>query len=175
MSSEKRKRSSFLLVPLTVFAVVIADQLLKYFSVTHLASRPIVVFPFLSLVSTLNTGAAFSFLAGLATSNTLLIFIALIFIGLLIYYHDHFPADPLSQVFYALIMGGALGNLADRLFRAGVVDFISFSFFPAFNLADTALSIGMGGLILLVLRDEFCVWRKRQKTAKSKKKQKQEG
>ena len=57
----------------------------------------------------------------------------------------------------ALIIGGALGNLYDRLVRGYVVDFLSFhwanNYFPAFNLADTAITLGAIGLILETLRD----------------------
>ena len=94
-------------------------------------------------VSVLNTGVAFSFF----TDNNLFFLLLgfLFFIGLCYWY---FHAPSLGLLFLA---SGALGNVLDRLFYGGVIDFIDVGFWPVFNLADVFLVVGIG----LLLFDEF--------------------
>jgi len=69
--------------------------------------------------------------------------------------HDYYKRIPQKyHIFVALILGGTIGNLIDRLFRGFVVDFIDFSFWPAFNIADMAISIGAIFLIILLIKDK---------------------
>lgn len=115
------------------------------------------VLPIFKLTVLHNTGAAFSFLddAGgwqrwflVVVSSLVSVFIA----GWLVRIHRH---QQLLAVALALILGGALGNLVDRVMQGYVVDFLVFHYdghyFPAFNIADTAISIGAGLLILDML------------------------
>jgi len=110
------------------------------------------VTPFFNLVLAHNTGAAFSFLAGaggwqrwLFAAVTIGISIALV-VGL----KRHGDKLLLATAF-ALVLGGALGNLYDRLTLGYVVDFLDFhwarSHFPAFNVADSAITIGVALLL----------------------------
>jgi signal peptidase II len=109
------------------------------------------VLPVFNLVLAHNTGAAFSFLAGaggwqrwLFTAVTVVISIALV-IGL------RRNDRPLIATAFALVLGGALGNLYDRLTLGYVVDFLDFHWgaahFPAFNVADSAITIGVALLL----------------------------
>jgi signal peptidase II len=111
--------------------------------------------PFLELTLLYNTGAAFSFLAD-ASGWQRWFFVAL---GLLVSAAILFwlrQLDPrrhrLLAAGLALIMGGALGNVIDRLWHGHVIDFIHFHWkqweFPAFNMADSSITIGAGLLIL---------------------------
>ncbi len=114
---------------------------------------------FFNLVHVRNTGAAFSILAGassvwrqgLFVSLTILVVIILLFA-----YGKLRPDDRWTRTAYALITGGALGNLVDRLRLGEVVDFldcyVGAYHWPAFNLADSAITIGALMLVVSVLR-----------------------
>ncbi len=127
------------------------DQLTKAWAVNALADGPIVIIEdFLRLRLTLNTGAAFSLFA---RSGPVL---GLIVIGVIILIVVSLrDAGSLGEAIgLGLVLGGALGNLTDRVFRGdglmdgAVVDFIDFSFFPTFNMADSAITVGV--IVLLV-------------------------
>jgi signal peptidase II len=132
-------------------AVLVVDQLTKAWAVNALADGPIVIIEdFLRLRLTLNTGAAFSLFA---RSGPVL---GLIVIGVIILIVVSLrDAGSLGEAIgLGLVLGGALGNLTDRVFRGdglmdgAVVDFIDFSFFPTFNMADSAITVGV--IVLLV-------------------------
>lgn len=125
--------------------VVAADQLTKYWAAGLVA--PISLTSFLSLRFSTNTGAAFSMFT---QYPQLLMFIAAAFvIGLLFFLPRMKPAILIPIAF---IWGGALGNLIDRLLLGAVRDFIAFTFWPSFNIADSAITVGVGWLI-------FAEWR----------------
>jgi len=131
---------------LSVAAVVIAvDQLVKWWVVTTLPGRPIVLIDdFLQLRHVTNTGAAFSMLDGFGSVIGMFAIAAAVFIFLVAIKVGRAG----EAVALGLVLGGALGNLADRAFRGdgfldgGVVDYVDFSFFPAFNVADSGITIG---------------------------------
>ncbi len=137
---------------LAVAAVVLVlDQLTKIWAVDALSDGPIVIIEdFLRLRLTHNTGAAFSLFA---RSGPVL---GLIVIGVIILIVVSLrDAGSLGEAIgLGLVLGGALGNLTDRVFRGdglmdgAVVDFIDFSFFPTFNMADSAVTVGV--IVLLV-------------------------
>lgn len=121
--------------------------------------QPVEVLAFFNLTLLHNTGAAFSFLAG--HDGWQRWFFALIAvgasIGLTVWLTRLKAHETLMAAALALIIGGALGNLYDRLMLGYVVDFLSFHwndyYFPAFNLADTAITLGAIALIFESLRD----------------------
>jgi signal peptidase II len=134
-------------------AVLALDQLIKHLVVSNLAGRPPVdvIGNFVQLRYTTNSGGAFSLLTGAPLFFGVM---ALVIIGGIIYASRR--AQPLSmQVVLGLILGGALGNLADRLFRGDgllrgeVVDFVKVGIWPVFNLADSCIVVG--GLLLAIL------------------------
>lgn len=133
-------------------AVIVLDQITKQMVVRHLQWYDVLpVLPSLNLVHLRNTGAAFSML-----SNASPIFFVLlgsaVSIGILLWLRRHPHDQHLIAVALSLIMGGALGNVIDRVTRGHVVDFIDFYVgtwhFAAFNVADIAISCGAGLLIL---------------------------
>jgi signal peptidase II len=145
----KPPKDRFLLLSLVV---VVADQWSKWLveeHLPHLASR--VVLPgFLDLTHVRNTGVAFGLFAArgnlLGTlALTALGLGAMAIIGL--YFHRTPSNERLLLGSLALILGGALGNLIDRLFSGGVTDFIDFYYgsyhFHTFNLADSAITLGI--------------------------------
>ena len=132
--------------------VFIFDQLTKLVVLSVLSfHRSIPVnkgFLYLSLVN--NKGAAFGILAG---QRLALIAFGLFVSALVIYFHFKLPKDKLFlHTSLALILGGSLGNIFDRVFRVGaVVDFIDFRFWPAFNVADISVNAGIAIMILCIL------------------------
>ena len=100
---------------------------------------------------TTNTGAAFSMLEGY---NSILLFIALIVVGVILFNYPKIPDQRLPVTAFALITGGAIGNITDRVMLGYVVDFINFSFWPSFNVADSAISIGAVLLIWWIVKKQ---------------------
>jgi len=129
----------------TVFSVVLIDRLTKNFFTGLLAqheSLPVIrnVFHF-TLVH--NTGIAF----GMFRDNGFVyLVIPVIAVGLLVYnlyyYHKFGELDRVYIVAFSLILGGAIGNLIDRIMLGHVVDFIDLRVWPVFNVADSAITIG---------------------------------
>lgn len=135
-------------------AVVALDYLSKFIAAAYLIHGSIAVTPFLNLTLVYNTGAAFGFLndaagwqnlffIGVAAVACVVIFIMLWRLA---------PGDRSLGIGLALIGGGALGNLIDRLAHGHVIDFIDVYYrtwhWPAFNVADSAITIGAAFLVL---------------------------
>lgn len=144
----------FAAVTLTIF---IADQAAKLLIVNNLRLyESIPENGLLRLTHVTNTGSAFGLLRG---HTEFLILVSIIgVLGVLFYYRTNGRESALLRYSLALLLGGALGNLADRLFRGAVVDFISVQvwsdyYFPTFNVADSALTIGLFALAFYVLRN----------------------
>ncbi|MFN4115512.1 MAG: signal peptidase II [Inhella sp.] len=144
---------------LLVAAVVIAlDQLSKYAIVQRFALNDgQVVTSFFNLVRAHNPGAAFSFLAGAGGWQrwffTALAAAATVFIIVMLRRHGR---ERLLSLALSLIMGGAIGNVIDRLWHGHVIDFLQFHWkgaaFPSFNIADSAITLGAILLIVDELR-----------------------
>ncbi|HEY1492700.1 MAG TPA: signal peptidase II [Steroidobacteraceae bacterium] len=136
-------------------AVIVADQLTKSWIVHHFGLyERLRVLPVLDIILTYNTGAAFSFLSDAAGWQRW-VFVALalgISMLLISWLHRLRGGQRLLACGLALIVGGALGNMIDRLLHGRVVDFIlahwGAHLFPAFNVADSAITIGAGFVIL---------------------------
>ncbi len=135
--------------------VVIFDQLTKWWIVQEMeiGERIPIIENFLYITSHRNQGAAWGILQGQMTFFYIVTVIVVIFI---VYYIQKYGKD--SRFFaysMAIILGGAIGNFIDRLFRKEVVDFIDvypFGYnFPIFNVADSALTIGVILLIIYIL------------------------
>jgi signal peptidase II len=145
---------------LSIFVVAL-DQTAKATAELLLAPyRPVPVAPFFNLTLMYNEGAAFSFLAGAGgwqrwafAGFALLMTVALAVWLLRLKVHERLTAAAI-----ALIIGGAVGNLIDRLITGRVVDFLDFYYgrwhWPAFNVADSAITIGVALLLLASLRSE---------------------
>jgi len=128
---------------LIVIGVVILDQLTKYLVQSSLqVGESVFALGFFSISYVTNTGIAFGLLGG---TNTLLIWISIMFIGGILFYLDRIA----DNAFWSLVLGGAVGNLIDRIAHGYVVDFLDLSFWPTFNVADSCISIGIVGLMIL--------------------------
>ena len=116
---------------------------------------------FFDLVHWHNRGVAFGLFSE-SDSGAKVVFLSLVAMlaigGVLVYSFRNPPEHRLLQVGLALILGGALGNLVDRIAMGYVVDFLYFYLgpysWPAFNAADSAITVGVGALALLVIQDE---------------------
>jgi signal peptidase II len=138
--------------------VFLLDQLTKLIVLKYLgyAQEKDVIHGFFKFVHWGNTGAAWSIFRG---NNGLLAGVALVALVILFLTRHHFDIHNLGgQVSLGLIFGGILGNLTDRLLRDHVIDFLYFYLirrdgeeagFPAFNVADSAICIGVGLLFIL--------------------------
>jgi signal peptidase II len=152
--------SGWLWLPLSL-AVMIADRAVKLWITHHLApAQRIRVLPTLDIILTYNTGAAFSFLADASGwQRWLFVLLALAVSAALIVWMRRLDArlHGLLACGLALIVGGALGNMIDRLTTGRVVDFIHVHwgthYFPAFNIADSAITIGAVLLLLDAWRE----------------------
>lgn len=139
---------------LVIAALVALDQATKSWAVTSLSDGHVVhVVWTLRFALGFNSGIAFSQAQGM---GVLVAIIAMIAVILLVraMVRAHTPWQALA---FALIVAGALGNLSDRIFRAGgflnghVVDFIDFQWFPVFNVADSCITVGAASLVVMMV------------------------
>ena len=134
--------------------VILLDQLIKYWitNIIMLPPRIIPVTPFFNLVLGHNRGVSFGFFDGNSPLNQwLLSFVALAITTALVIWLAR-TDKPWVAVALGLIIGGAIGNVIDRLADGAVVDFLDFHWgehhWPAFNVADTGITMGAAALIL---------------------------
>ena len=145
-------------------AIVLLDQITKQLVEQQLYyAERLSVLPFFDITLLYNPGAAFSFLAdGAGWQRWFFTAVALIATTLIVYMLRKSPQQKLFCTSLALILGGAIGNVIDRIWHAHVIDFLLFywhnAYFPAFNVADIAISCGAALLIL----DELLRLRKKK-------------
>ncbi len=137
-------------------AVIVLDQSSKWFMASHMAPfESLFVLPVFNITLLHNTGAAFSVLAGASGwQRWFFVALAAIVSGGISVWLARMPAagDRWIAAGLALVAGGAVGNVIDRLMQGYVVDFLQFHwqnwYFPAFNAADSAITLG--AIVLLV-------------------------
>ena len=152
----KEEKKLFHKCGIIFFILVVLDQLTKYLIVANseLIYKPLVVIPGLfNIVSVRNTGAAWGMFHG---NNVILLFIASIaFCVLIIFFRSITEMCPERYIALSLVLSGIVGNSIDRLFRHSVVDFLDFCIgsyhWPAFNVADSAICIGVCILVISFL------------------------
>jgi len=139
---------------------VVLDQLTKTIAEAELLlHQPVAVFPGFNFTLMYNRGAAFSFLSDAGGwQRIFFVFLSTAISIFLFFWLRQISKDEkqrhnqLLQIAITFILGGAIGNLIDRAMTGAVVDFIqvyySTSYFPAFNIADSAITVGAGLLIL---------------------------
>ncbi len=142
------RKGAFLIITILTIA---ADQITKALILEHIRYyESIRLLPFFQIVNVQNTGAAFGLFRSLG--NTFFVVLTVLAVVFILYLMLKDDGDSLSLSF---ILGGAVGNLIDRLRLGYVVDFLDFHIgehhWPAFNLADSALTIGIGLLFLRML------------------------
>ncbi len=156
---------------LIAVAIILLDQATKRVIVGTLRlGQGLPIVPgFFDLVLVLNPGAAFSFLATLPDSvrNPFFITISVTAVILILVYRTrHLQKHELASLSLALVLGGAIGNLIDRLRYGMVVDFLLVHVYeyhwPAFNVADSAISVGVTLMVLEMVLE----WRRERKSVR---------
>jgi signal peptidase II len=143
--SPVRRRTAFLRALAVVVLIVVLDRITKALVVSGIAVGDVHKFlPGIRLVHVRNAGVAFGFLSG---GGALVLALTLIALCVLLVYFVRHPTRPLLWLPTGMLVGGAVGNLIDRLATGSVTDFIKLPFWPAFNVAD--MSITLGVLVLL--------------------------
>jgi len=134
--------------------VIAADQATKLLVSLRipLGSSVPVIPGFLAFTHVHNRGIAFSLLGGIPLLVPALIALTLLFV--LFYNRSRWSRRPLTQSGLALVSGGAIGNLIDRLRVGAVIDFIDVHVWPVFNVADLAVTAGAGLLIFTLIRGD---------------------
>jgi len=155
-TGNSRKLRLNLIIPITLLIIVVGDILTK----NWIRSFPpdgqtIYKIGFFSIIHITNTGSAFGAFQGYSLVLTIVAIIGLFLIcGLGLYVYRKYPqfVNIPNRIALGLLLGGDLGNLIDRLrFSGHVTDFINPGFFPVFNVADSAITIGVILIIISVL------------------------
>lgn len=141
---------------LAIIVLVTIDQFSKYLITQNLfdgVKEIVLIKDFFNITNVKNYGAGFSILQNQRMFLIIVTFVALIFVTYLLLKSKN--SESLNRVCYILIIGGAIGNLIDRLTLGYVIDFLDFYIFgydfPVFNLADSFLTIGCILLIISIL------------------------
>ena len=152
--------SKYRILIIVSLIIIILDQVTKYLVLVKIPMyHSIVIFEnFFNLTHIHNTGGAFGFMANQSLLVRQILFhgVSLISLGVIVYFYHQAPAKyPFLLTALSLIFGGAIGNLIDR-FRIGeVVDFLDFYIgsyhWPAFNVADSAVSVGVTVLMYYMI------------------------
>ncbi len=144
------------LKPIYIYGIAVAifflDQLVKFF-IRKLIPQgtSIKLLPFFYLTHLENTGTFF----GLAKHSTgFLTLFSIIVIGLVIYNYKHIPAERFLYLMAAFVLGGAFGNLYDRILFGSVTDFFDFRIWPVFNVADSFITLAIIGLTWYAFKKE---------------------
>ncbi len=131
--------------------VVVVDQLTKWWAVTRLTTGPIHFIGPLDLQLSYNTGSAFSLFQRQTGLVVVVVCLLIAALSVLVWRSTSLG----RAAILGLILGGALGNLADRLFRGdhgAVVDFVDLHFWPTFNVADACITVGCALLVVSLVR-----------------------
>lgn len=165
---------SYILFPLLAFIVLLLDQLSKtaIFHLLFLGQSVSVLGDFFRITYILNPGGAFGTQIGGSSFYLIVSLVAIVFT--IVFFARTRPQELLVKIGLALVLGGALGNLTDRFRFGQVIDFLDFDFpniglapvdlgifhfpgfslerWPIFNLADSAITIGAGLIVLHILK-----------------------
>ncbi len=132
------------------FAAIVADQVTKHVVTSTLAiDQSVHVFGPLSIHHVQNTGIAFGFFAGSTSIVTIVTAVAVVW--MLVFFARSGARHPVLPAALGLLAGGSISNLADRARLGHVTDFIDFSHWPAFNLADTFIVVGVAILLVALV------------------------
>ncbi len=145
---------------LVAVIIVALDQWTKWLVVNNmeLGERIPLLDPTIALLSHRNLGAAWGMLEGQIWLFSIVTVIVIA--GILYYFHKEAKGKPLFQLSLMILLGGAIGNFIDRLYRGEVVDFIDVLIpimnydFPIFNIADAALTIGVAMVMIVLFLEE---------------------
>lgn len=150
-----QQKSPFSLWIIIAALIVVADQATKWWIIQNYEwGQWTKITEFFNIVRAHNTGAAFSFLADAGGwQKWFFLIIGLLTLIFIVWQIKKYPTQKMYCASLTAIAGGAIGNIADRLMHGYVVDFLDFHWwgaahFPAFNVADMAICLGAGALIV---------------------------
>ncbi len=130
---------------LTIILIIIFDQFTKTIIANNQLNSTIYEFSFIKIKYVLNTGVAFSLFTGI---NDILRYFMPVAVILLLFLLYSYKDNIILKFAFSLQIAGAIGNFIDRLHKPGVIDFIGIGWWPLFNIADSAITIGLSLLIL---------------------------
>ena len=146
--SPTSRRVAFARALAVVVLVLVLDRITKHLVVSGIAVGDVHKFlPGVNLVDVRNSGVAFGFFAG---GGALVLVLTLTALGVLVVYFALRPQRPLLWLPTGLLVGGAIGNLIDRISSGSVTDFIKLPFWPAFNVSDMAITFGVLALLYVL-------------------------
>lgn len=133
--------------------IMALDQFTKFLvqSRMNFGSSIVVIKGLLDISYVTNDGAAFGLFRGWNPIFIMVTFIAIVFIFV---YYRQFKDDLWMRIALGFLLGGAVGNLIDRIRINQVIDFINFRWWPSFNVADISVCIGAGMLLIRIIRGE---------------------
>ena len=152
MTAATAARGPWTRAGLVLAGVLAADQIVKALvagSLERGEQRDLVAG--VKLVNTRNTGVAFG---QLQDGGVLVAVVIAIAIGALLVYFGRHARTPLMWLPTGMLLGGALGNIVDRIREGAVVDFLKLPHWPAFNVADAAITVGVVILLVVIERDD---------------------
>jgi len=171
-----REKWEKLILPVIAVLILVADQISKYLVMAHLelgeswAPVPALERWFIFRYAT-NTGVAFGLFPN---KGYLFMVIAMAVVVIIVLYYRHLPRGQwLIRISLGLQLGGALGNLLDRVRLGRVTDFIDFRIWPVFNVADMAIVAGVSILAFSLLREDWLEQKRRSEEGIEGKKDKQ--
>ena len=171
-----REKWEKLILPVIAVLILVADQISKYLVMAHLelgeswAPVPALERWFIFRYAT-NTGVAFGLFPD---KGYLFMVIAMAVVVIIVLYYRHLPRGQwLIRISLGLQLGGALGNLLDRVRLGRVTDFIDFRIWPVFNVADMAIVAGVSILAFSLLREDWLEQKRRSEEGIEGKKDKQ--
>ena len=147
-------RKLYMGITLTVAIVLILDQISKIIVRSNMAEGQIIeiIKGFFNITYVNNSGVAFSLLSGHRGIVTAIQIIAMIIVAVILYKTK--GKSKLMDISLAMVLGGGIGNIIDRIAFGAVTDMISFSIFPpVFNVADIGVTVGCGLIILDLILD----------------------
>jgi len=154
-------KNRYLFLLAVALPVILLDQATKLLVVRKLEYHEsiTVIGNFFDIIHARNPGAAFSFLSNSSFRLPFLISVSLVAsIAVIVIYRKLMPEQKLTALSLSLILGGAVGNLIDRIRLGEVIDFLNVHWYqhywPAFNVADSALCVGVGLLAVDMIREE---------------------
>ena len=146
--SPARRRVAFARALAVVVIVLVVDRITKHAIVSGIPVGDVHRFlPGVKLVDVRNSGVAFGFFAG---GGALVLVLTLTALVVLVVYFALRPQRPLLWLPTGLLVGGAIGNLIDRIANGSVTDFIKLPFWPAFNVSDMAITFGVLTLLYVL-------------------------
>ncbi|MHB8648264.1 MAG: signal peptidase II [Thermomicrobiales bacterium] len=155
IASSATRAHGFDLWPVIIAAIVVViDQIskalvIRAFGPPEAGKSKVIIPRVLDFRHDENTGAAFSLFQGRSTT---LLLIGVIVIGVLIYYYRALPqGQPLLRLAVGGVLGGAVGNIIDRVRLGHVTDWIHITHYPTFNVADSCITVGMVTLAIALL------------------------